>query len=297
MTNSRTRFAVLCQVALLGFALSGLAPASAAELVRKRVVAAGGIITEIVHALGREDWLVGIDTTSLYPPEILKRLPNVGYVRALSAEGVLSLRPDLVIALESAGPPDALRLLTEAKVEVRRIGEDYSAMGIANRIRVVGELVSAPESAARLADAVETRFAELAEARGKIVARKRVLFVLSLQNGRVMAGGRNTSADAIIALAGGVNAAEAIEGFKPISDEGLIAAAPDVIVMMRRGEQEAPSAAEVFSLPAFKAVPAARERALVVMDGLYLLGFGPRTPDAASDLMRAIYARKEGAVP
>jgi len=295
--NISARFAVLRGVALLALAFAGMVSASAAELVRKRVVAAGGVITEIVHALGREDWLVGVDTTSLHPPETLKRLPNVGYVRALSAEGVLSLRPDLVIALESAGPPDALRLLAEAGVEIRRIGEDYSAAGIVNRIRIVGELVSAPERAAKLAGAVERRFAELATLRAKIEARKRVLFVLSLQNGRVMAGGRNTSADAIVALAGGINAAEAVEGFKPISDEGLIAAAPDVIVMMRRGEQTAPNAAEIFSLPAFKGVPAARERALVVMDGLYLLGFGPRTPDAAGDLMRAIYASKTGSAP
>lgn len=291
------RFAALAHTALFGLVLSAVMSASAVEPNRKRVVAAGGVVTEIVDALGRGDWLVGVDTTSLHPPEMLKRLPNVGYVRALSAEGVLSLRPDLVIALESAGPPDALRLLAEAGVEIRRIGEDYSAAGIANRIRTIGELVSAPEKAAALAGTVEARFATLAEARAKIGARKRVLFVLSLQNGRVMAGGRNTSADAIIALAGGINAAQAIEGFKPISDEGLIAAAPDVIVMMRRGEQEAPDAAEVFSHSAFGGTPAARSRALVVMDGLYLLGFGPRTPEAASELMRAIHAAKPGDKP
>ncbi len=297
MKQSSMRFAALARLALFGLVLSALIPASAEEPARKRVVAAGGVITEIVDALGRGDWLVGVDTTSLHPPEVLKRLPNVGYVRALSAEGVLSLRPDLVIALESAGPPDALRLLAEAGVTIRRIGEDYSASGIANRIRTIGELVSAPERAAELAGAVEARFTALAEARAKIGARKRVLFVLSLQNGRVMVGGRNTSADAIIALAGGINAAGAIEGFKPISDEGLIAAAPDVIVMMRRGEQDAPDAAAVFSLSAFRGTPAARTSALVVMDGLYLLGFGPRTPESANDLMRAIYALKPGGAP
>ena len=100
--------------------------------------------------------------------------------------------------------------------------------------------------------------------------------------------GRGSSADAIIAEAGAVNAASAVDGFKPVTDEGIIAAAPDVVLMMARGNHAA-NPAEVFALPAFSATPAATQKALVTMDGLYLLGFGPRTPQAARDLMAAVY--------
>lgn len=272
-----------------GLALSLSAPATLrAQAETQRLVAAGGVITEILYALGREDLLVGVDTTSLHPAEALKTKPNIGYVRALSAEGILSLRPTRVIAIEGAGPPDALKLVAEAGVAVERISEDTSEAGVVARIRAIGRLAGVPDRAEALANRVQQEFAALKTERDALSAKKRVLFVLSLQNGRAIVGGRGSSADAIIAEAGAVNAASAVDGFKPVTDEGIIAAAPDVVLMMARGNHAA-NPAEVFALPAFSATPAATQKALVTMDGLYLLGFGPRTPQAARDLMAAVY--------
>lgn len=116
-----------------------------------------------------------------------------------------------------------------------------------------------------------------------------MLFVLSLQSDRTMAGGRNSTADGIIALAGGINAAAAVEGYRPMTDEAVIAAAPDVALMMRYSSAPNPTPDELFAMPAFSQTPAAKQKTLIRMDGLYLLGFGPRTPDAARDLMAALY--------
>lgn len=258
-----------------------------ADAQPRRIVAAGGVITEIAYALERQDWLVGVDTTSQFPPEALKNKPNIGYVRALSAEGLLSLKPDRVIAIEGAGPPDVIKLVDQAKVAVRFIPEDYSEAGVIRRILAVGEELDATPAAETLAHRVKLGFEKLAAARLAAGQPARVLFVLSLQNSRVMVGGRNTSADAIIRLAGGESAASTVDGFKPLSDEGIIAAAPDVVILMKRGEH-ALSASELFAHPAFRLVPAARTQALIAMDGLYLLGFGPRTPNAAAELMDEI---------
>ncbi|WP_246088468.1 heme/hemin ABC transporter substrate-binding protein [Phreatobacter stygius] len=265
-----------------------------AQAAPQRIVAAGGVITEILYALGLQDQIVGVDTTSLHPPQALKDKPNVGYVRALSAEGVLSLKPTLVIAIDGAGPPDTIKLIAEAGIRVERLGEDLTPKGIVERIRAVGRLANATPQADTLADAIDKRFQALAREREALAARKRVLFVLSLQNGRVVVGGRHSGADAIITLAGAVNAAEAVDGYKPLTDEGVIAAAPDVVLVMQRGDH-ALSPSDVFGLPAFAATPAARNRSLVSMDGLYLLGFGPRTPEAAHDLMAAAYGLGEAA--
>ncbi|WP_296574389.1 ABC transporter substrate-binding protein [Phreatobacter sp.] len=264
----------------------GARPGSSAE---RRIVAAGGVITEILYALGRQDLLVGVDTTSLHPAEAMREKANVGYVRALSAEGVLSLRPTDLLAVEGAGPPDTIKLIAEAGVNVVRISEDTSEAGVAARIRTIGRIADATDRAEALAARVEAGFAALKQQRDALAARKRVLFVLSLQNGRVMVGGARSSADAIIRLAGAVNAAETVEGYKPLTDEGLIAAAPDVVLMMKHNAHAA-SPEQVFSQAALSATPAARTRSLVAMDGLYLLGFGPRTPEAARDLMAAVYA-------
>ncbi len=146
----------------LGIALA--APAQARE-PGSRIVAAGGVVTEIAYALGRADRLVGVDSTSLHPAEALQTKPNIGYVRALSAEGVLSLRPDRVIAVEGAGPPDVLRLIMEAKVPVTLVPEDLTEEGVLRRIRLVGDALDARDAAAQLAETVSARFADLAKER------------------------------------------------------------------------------------------------------------------------------------
>jgi iron complex transport system substrate-binding protein len=272
--------------ALLGLFLVG-APLATAQ--PSRIVAAGGVLTETVHALGEGPRLVGIDSTSLHPADAQQRLPNIGYVRALSAEGILSLKPDLVLAIEGAGPPDVMALIRQAGIPVRILSEEPSEAGVLARIRAVGEIVGQPEKAEALARQIAGDFGRLERDRAQITQRKRVLFVLSMQNGRVMVAGRNSSAAAMIALAGGINAVETLEGFKPLSDEGIIAAAPDVIVMMQRGDH-AVAAADLFAHPAFRLTPAASGQHLVTMDGLLLLGFGPRTAEAARELMSRLYS-------
>ena len=71
----------------------------------ERIVVVGGVITEVLYALGLQDTIAGVDSTSQFPSEALRDKANVGYVRALSAEGVLSLKPSIVIAINGAGPP------------------------------------------------------------------------------------------------------------------------------------------------------------------------------------------------
>jgi iron complex transport system substrate-binding protein len=278
-----TRGALCAAVLAAAFAM----PARAEAPHTGRVVAIGGAVSEILYDLGLESQVVGVDTTSLYPARALHEKANVGYMRALSAEGVLSLEPSLVLAVEGSGPPDALKQISDAKVALTIVPDDQTAEGVAAKITAVGKLTGKDEAARQLAESVNARFAALAADRARIQKPARVLFVLSLQNGRAMAAGRHTAADSIIGLAGGVNAVAEMDGYKPLTDEAVIAAAPDIVLMMVRGDGAAPQ--DVFALPAFSATPAAAKKALVVMDGLYLLGFGPRTPDAARELMARLY--------
>ncbi len=277
-------------LAFAGLSALGATPARSddAPIDSSRIVSIGGAVTETIYALGLESRIVGVDTTSLYPPEALKRAPNVGYMRALSAEGILSLKPSWVIAIDGSGPPAALKLVSDAGVPLSMIHDDPSLDGVAAKIEAIGKLLGAEEKAAALARETRQRFALVDSMRPRTPKAPRVLFILSLQNGRPMVGGHGTAADAIIRLAGGANAADAIDGYKPMTDEGVIAAAPDVILKMTNGNMVGDKD-EIFSTPAFSATPAAANRALIGMDGLYLLGFGPRTPDAVRELMAALY--------
>jgi len=253
-----------------------------------RIVAIGGAITEILYALGFEDRLAGVDSTSLYPPAALRDKPNVGYMRQLSAEGVLGLNPSLVLAMQGSGPKETIEILDAAKVALVMVPETFSEQGLLDKIRLVGHAMGADPRAECLTRAVADDLAQLHELRGRVAKPVRVMFVMSLLNGRAMAAGKVTAANEIIQLAGAVNAIDAYEGYKPINDEAIIAARPDVVLSIARGKDSVEADA-IFAHPAFALTPAASNKAFISMEGLYLLGFGPRTAAAARDLSLKLY--------
>lgn len=256
-----------------------------------RIITLGGSVTEIAFALGQQDRLIGRDTTSIHPPEVFE-LPDVGYVRALSPEGVLSVSPDLIIAIEGAGPPEAIEVLRAAGVPFVTVPNGFSGQGIAAKIRAVGEALGNVDAAEALARKTESEIeaATMTAANVTDAGTKRVLFILSTQGGRILASGNNTAADSIIRMAGGVNVVTGFEGYKPLTSEAIIGMAPDVILMMDRGGDHSLANDELFAMPAISVTPAARSRAVVRMNGMLLLGFGPRTMLAVSDLSYALYS-------
>jgi iron complex transport system substrate-binding protein len=235
-----------------------------------RIVSIGGAITEILYALGFEDRLAGVDSTSFYPPAALRDKPNVGYMRQLSAEGVLGLNPSLVLAVQGSGPKETMDVLEAAKV------------------KLVGHAMGADKRAECLTEAVSGDLAQLRELRAKVTKPVRVMFVMSLLNGRAMAAGQKTAANEIIAMAGAVNAIDGYDGYKIINDEAIVAAKPDVVLSIQRGKDSVDAEA-VYVHPAFALTPVAANKTFISMEGLYLLGFGPRTAAAARDLSIKLY--------
>lgn len=253
-----------------------------------RLVAIGGSLTEIVYALGEQDKLVARDSTAVYPPEAMA-LPDVGYMRQLSPEGVMSVNPSAILLLEGSGPPEAVEVIRKASIPVVTVPDTYTSEGIAEKIRIVGHALGVDAKADALAAEVKADLAKARTATAGVGERKKVLFVLSTQGGRLLASGSETAASGIIEMAGGANAVEGFTGYKQISDEAVYEARPDVVLMMDRGGDHDASADELFARPALAGTPAARERALVKIDGAWLLGFGPRTASAVRELSAALY--------
>lgn len=273
---------------LIGLLALAAAASAAFAQGEARVVTLGGSVTEIAVALGAEDRLVARDTTSNYPASVLD-LPDVGYIRALSPEGVLALAPDRIIAEGDAGPPEAVDVLKAAGIPFDLMPEATTPAGLSAKVRAVAAALGLAERGEALAARID---ADLAAARARadaVAQKKRVLFILSLQGGRIMAGGEGTEAEGIIALSGGQNAGTGFQGYKQMTDEAVIAAAPDVILMMDREGDLAIADADLFGHPALAETPAGRTRAVIRMDGMLLLGFGPRTPQAAAALFDALY--------
>lgn len=253
-----------------------------------RLVSIGGSLTEIIYELGEEGRLVARDQTATFP-DAVNALPDVGYMRQLAPEGVLSVSPTALLVIEGSGPPDALDVLSHAGVEYQTVPESYSAEGVVAKVRAVGEVLGVSDKAETLATELEGEFATLAEHNAEITEPKRVLFILSNQGGQIQASGTGTAADGIIALAGAVNAVTDYPGYKALSEEAITEAAPDVIVMMDRGGDHGASDDELLAHPAVALTPAGQNKAIYRLDGAYLLGFGPRTAAAATELSGLIY--------
>jgi iron complex transport system substrate-binding protein len=276
-------------MALFGLPALAAEPASIAPFKdSSRIVAIGGSLTEIVFALGEEGKLVARDTTGNYPPAALK-LPDIGYMRALSPEGVLSVAPTGILAIEGSGPPDVLSLIEKSGVPFEQVPESFSGQGIIDKVLAVGHALGADDKAGGLAGKLKGELAEIGRLTSDLPSRKRVLFVLSLSGGKIMAAGTDTAANAVIGLAGAVNATAGYAGYKALTDEAVIAANPDAVLVMDNAGDGSATASQLLANPAIALTPAGRNKAVIAMDGEYLLGFGPRTPAALRDLVGKLY--------
>ncbi|TIR26026.1 MAG: hemin ABC transporter substrate-binding protein [Mesorhizobium sp.] len=255
-----------------------------------RIASIGGSITEIVYALGEEGRLVARDSTSTYP-EAAAKLPDVGYMRALSPEGVLSVNPTGILALQGSGPKEAVDVLKKSSVPFIEVPDHFNHEGILEKIRIVGKALGVEAKAERLAAETDAKLTSAEKQTASIKDRKRVLFVLSTQGGKILAAGSDTAADGIIKLAGAVNAVEGFSGYKGMTDEAIVSAKPDVILTMKGGGPPI-SEDELFANPAVASTPAGTNRKMISMWGGYLLGFGPRTAEAIHDLAVSLYGNQ-----
>ncbi len=261
-------------------------PASAAA--PERIISIGAPITEILFKIGLGDKLVAVDLTSRYPTAAAA-LPKVGYMRALSAEGILSLAPDLMIVSAEAGPPEVLNQLRAAGVRIEMIDETPSMAGLTAKITTVSAITDKPAEGAKLLADVQAQMALLSEALKQSGPQPRVLFLHSITNGPPLAAGAGSLPEALIKLAGGVNAVQGFDGFKPLSVEAATAAAPDVIMVSTGTVEQLGGAQGILALPQVAITPAARLGRVVALDGPLLMGFGPRTPQAIQTLAKSFH--------
>ncbi len=248
----------------------------------RRIVSLGGTVTEIIYDLGMQDKLVADDQSSLYP-EAATKLPRVGYYRAVPAEGVLSLKPDLVIASENAGPVAALDKVRSVGVNVVTVSDKPSVDSLYERIAQIADALNVPEKGESLTTHVKST---LQQAQAIPSESHRAVLILNRTGAKLMAGG-DTTASAIMELAGLKNVLKSQRGYKPVSAESLLALKPEMIIVTK-GSLEAAGGMDQFKAdPAIAFTPAVKNNRIVVMDDLLALGMGPRVSVAVSQLKAA----------
>lgn len=203
----------------------------------QRIVTIGGANTETIFALGVESSLVGTDTSSVFP-EAAAKLPQVGYQRTLSAEGVISLKPTLVIISADAGPPPAIQQIENAGIKIARVNTDSTVEGTKAKIRQIAELVGRKEQGETIVKKLESELADADKVVASLDKKPKIAFIFARGTGSPQVSGTGTPADAMIKLAGGENAINSFELYKPLTAEALVAAQPEVLLLPSRDRSD-----------------------------------------------------------
>ena len=254
-----------------------------------RVTVAGGSITEIMYMIDAEDSIIAVDLTSNFP-ERARSHPQIGYVRALSAEGILSLDPTIIIGEDDMGPPAVLEQINRTGVEVAIISEEHNVAGIKSKIKCVAEILNKKAEARELFDSrLDPAIVKLNIASERVSEKQtKAIFILGLQSGSPLIGGMGTSANGLIEMIGAKNVLSTFEGWKPVSTESILMAEPDLILISNRGLSAFGDVESLRQHPALALTPAAKNNNIIAMDGMAMLGFGPRTIFSALNIANEI---------
>ena len=233
---------------------------------------------------------MGVDSSSRDYIAEVANVPRVGAFRTMSAEGIVSLKPDLVLASIDAGPPEAIIQLRQAGIAVEVLPRNYTLDEVKAGVRRIARILQLPAKGEELVSSIDRDMAAVDAMRARIPRKPHVIFCglgPNMPGGNI--SGTNTRIAEMIQLAGGINAIAGFEGFRPMTDEGVIAAAPEIIVITQRSFERAGGVDGILKLPGVALTPAGKKRRIVPVSDMYFQGFGPGIGKAAISLMRKFF--------
>lgn len=278
------KFVKKISLLLLIFSINSLINLS---LANQRIVIAGGSLTEIVFALGAGDEVVGVDKTSSYPEKV-KQLPQIGYWKLLNIEGVLSLKPTLFITLNDVEPDNVIEKVSESKVDVLDLQRVPGTIELLyENITKIASKLNKQKEGELLINRIKTNLADI---QTKIATHPQKTKVLSLMSmgGTNSVAGKNTTIDALIAIAGGDNLAKH-NSFKSYTAESIIAINPEVIILNKYSIDQLGGLDKIATIPGITETAAFKNNRITIIDDSYLFGIGPRVDEAAKLLFQSFY--------
>ncbi|MGK9458897.1 heme/hemin ABC transporter substrate-binding protein [Streptomyces sp. G6] len=256
----------------------------------ERIVPLSGSLSEIVFTLGLGDRVVARDVTATF--EQAAQLPVVTRGHDVSAESVLSLKPDLVIAETTTGPEEAVDQIRAAGVPVLFVEAAKGLDDVGPRIQAVADALGVPAAGAELTRRSEQRIEAVREdvPRGE---KPRVAFLYLRGSASVyLIGGADSGAGSLIEAAGAVDAGAASgleKDFTAITSEALVKAAPDAILVMSKGLESVGGVDGLVKIPGVAQTPAGMDRRIVSVEDGVLLNYGPRTDQVLESVVTQLY--------
>jgi iron complex transport system substrate-binding protein len=287
---SRRHLLQMSAVGLIEVALPRVSFAARGVQAR-RIITIGADITEIFALLDGLGRLVGIDNGSNRPVDVAK-VKSVGFFRSLSAEGIIALRPDIIIATDMFGPPTAVAQLAAAGVRIETLREPETIEGIRAKIGRIAALIAREHEGKALIGRVDAAFGDLSRRLSGISRRPKVLVTVAFSNGTVHAAGNIPSMNAAIALAGGENAGIAWNTVKPISGEVLTATPPALFLITPEIWARAGGAEGFLKMVNLQGNPEITPEHVMPIDAGPFFLFGPSTPEIARDIAARLHPER-----
>ncbi|WP_129842816.1 ABC transporter substrate-binding protein [Streptomyces sp. RFCAC02] len=257
-----------------------------------RIVPLSGSLSEIVFTLGLGDRVVARDVTATF--EQAADLPVVTRGHDVSAEGVLSLHPDVVLAESTTGPDEAIDRIRDAGVPLIVFDAALGLEDVTPRITAVAAALGVPGAGAELTGRTTERIDAVRAGLPDEGDRPRVAFLYLRGTASVyLLGGAESGAVSLIEAAGGVDAGSESgleKDFTPLTSEALAAAAPDVILVMTKGLDSVGGVDGLLRIPGVAQTPAGMDRRIASIEDGMLLNYGPRTDEVLASLAEQIHA-------
>lgn len=250
-----------------------------------RIISTDASATNLLVYLGMQDQLIAIDVTSTLP-DGFKALPNIGYHRNLSAEGLLSLNPSIVLGSELMGPSHIVPTLEKANIHVVQLPSAKTALALKQNIQTVSTIVGRPKQGKTLNKLIDQKLVLLEK---NSIQHERVAFLLSMDPNKLRLAGKGTNGEAIIHLLGAKNVAE-FENYQNVSAESLLALKPTVIVVA--GKSKSSAVDELLAAQSvLKFSPAGRDKNIISIDGSALVaGLSVSSIDEALSIAETVHA-------
>jgi iron complex transport system substrate-binding protein len=250
-----------------------------------RIVSVGTALTETIYALGAGSRVVGVDNSSSDYIKETSTLPKVGPRTTLAAEGILALKPTLLVVTSDAGPPQVIDQLRNAGVTTLTLPADYTIDAVKDKVRRIARALGAEAKGEELANSIDRDMTEVRNLLARTQSKPKVMFVGRGPNmPNATMSGTGTTIDEMIRLAGGTNPMSSFQGFREMTDEAVVSAAPDVILMTEKSFERSGGIDGVLKFPGVALTPAGKNRRVVAVSDMYFQGFGPSVGRAVREL-------------
>ena len=254
-----------------------------------RIVSIGSSITEIIYFLNSQDQIIAIDITSNFP-EDAKKFPSVGYIRNLSAEGLLSTNPSIIISEDDIGPKNIINQIQDTKTELRIIPEEQTLNGIIQKIQCVGNIIGQQKEAEeKISSEINPVINKIKEIKKeKDLSNIKIMMILSTEGNSTVVAGANTSGDSFIKMLGATNIFESINGWKAVTAETILLKNPDYIIIPEKDLHKQSNVNTISENMILKETNAGKNNGYIIKDGMAILGYGPRTIFTLMDVLNTI---------